>query len=80
VLYHIPAPWTVILSPRRSSSRFQPKGDSWTVQRVWTQHVGGSVWAAGSNGTIDSCRINTSWGDGINLNLGVGNQAGTISS
>jgi regulation of enolase protein 1 (concanavalin A-like superfamily) len=46
---------------------FNLRGTNWLIDSVWIQHVGG-VWASGTNGTIQNCRISNTWGDGINLN------------
>jgi hypothetical protein len=48
------------------------KGNNWLVDSLWIQHEGAGVWADGTNGTIQNCRINNSWADGINLNNGNG--------
>jgi len=56
------------------------KGDNWLIDNVWIEHFGPSVWADGSNGTVQNSRINNSMADGINLNNGSGasgNSGGT---
>jgi hypothetical protein len=45
------------------------KGSNWLISNVWTQHHLG-VWADGTNGTVQNCRVTNSWGDGINVNNG----------
>jgi hypothetical protein len=46
------------------------KGDGWLVDSVWVQHASSGVWGDGSNGTVQNCRMLSTWGDGINLNNG----------
>ena len=48
------------------------KGNDWLVDSLWIQHEGAGVWADGTNGTVQNCRINNTWADGINLNNGNG--------
>ena len=48
------------------------KGSNWLIDSVWIQHEGPSIWADGTTGTVQNCRINNSWADGINLNNGSG--------
>jgi hypothetical protein len=43
-------------------------GSNWMIDSVWFQHVAVGVWASGTNGTVQNCRISNTWGDGINLN------------
>jgi hypothetical protein len=42
-------------------------GANWTLDNVWVSHAM-LTWAAGSNILIQNCRINNSWGDGMNIN------------
>jgi len=56
------------------------KGSNWLLDSLWIQHEGPAVWADGTNGTVQNCRINNSWADGINLNNGngaTGNDSGS---
>jgi regulation of enolase protein 1 (concanavalin A-like superfamily) len=48
------------------------KGSGWLVERMWIRHTSSGVWASGSNGTVRDCRVNNTWGDGVNLNNGGG--------
>ena len=48
------------------------KGSDWLVDGLWIQHEGAGVWADGTNGAVQNCRINNTWADGINLNNGNG--------
>jgi len=48
------------------------KGSNWLIDRIWIQHHGAGIWADGSNGTVQNCRLNSLWADGINLNNGNG--------
>jgi len=48
------------------------KGSNWLIDAIWLQHEGPSIWADGATGTVENCRINNSWADGINLNNGNG--------
>ncbi|MDB5014898.1 MAG: uncharacterized protein JWQ25_3100, partial [Daejeonella sp.] len=51
----------------------QPYGaGGWLVERVWIEHADAGVWASGTNGMVKDCRVNNTWGDGINLNNGIG--------
>ncbi len=58
-----------------NGSAFNMKGSNWLIDNVWVQHHLG-VWGAGTNGTVQNCRITNSWGDGINLNNGNTGQTG----
>ncbi len=49
-----------------TSTAFSPEGSGWMMNNVWVSHMLGS-WAKGNNGVIQNCRINNSWGDGINI-------------
>jgi hypothetical protein len=56
------------------------KGSNWLIDSIWIQHEGPGIWADGTTGTVQNCRINNSWADGINLNNGnggVGNNSGS---
>jgi hypothetical protein len=48
------------------------KGNGWLVDSLWIRHEGAGVWADGSNGTVQNCRLNNTWADGVNLNNGNG--------
>jgi hypothetical protein len=43
-------------------------GTGWRAENIWTQHTLSGFWASGTGGTVRSCRLNSIWGDGINLN------------
>jgi MYXO-CTERM domain-containing protein len=45
-------------------------GTNWLVERLWIQHASSGVWAKGMGGTVQDCRILSTWGDGVNLNNG----------
>jgi len=42
-------------------------GDGWTLNNVWARHLM-LTWADGNNITAENCRVNNSWGDGMNFN------------
>jgi Pectate lyase superfamily protein len=42
-------------------------GNNWTLNNVWARHTM-LTWADGSNVTVENCRVNNSWGDGLNIN------------
>jgi hypothetical protein len=42
-------------------------GNGWTIDHVWI-HNTNPCWLTGTNGTIQNCRSENSWADGINLN------------
>jgi len=46
------------------------KGSDWLVDSVWVQHTSSGVWGDGFRGTVQNCRMLSTWGDGINLNNG----------
>ena len=46
------------------------KGSDWLVDSVWVQHTSSGVWGDGFKGTVQNCRMLSTWGDGINLNNG----------
>jgi hypothetical protein len=50
-------------------------GDNWTLNNVWARHAM-LCWGKGNNILVENCRVNNSWGDGLNIN----NTAGTSSS
>ena len=52
------------------------KGSNWLVDSLWIQHEGAGVWADGANGTVQNCRVDSTWADGINLNNGNSNNVG----
>lgn len=63
----------------QASSGFSPSGSNWVLNSVWIEHHGeGAIWASGQNGTVENCRINNSYGDGINLNTN--NQGATVGN
>jgi hypothetical protein len=62
------------------SSGFNIKGSNWLIDSVWIQHEGPGIWADGTNGTVQNCRINNSWADGINLNNGNGGTNNNIGN
>jgi hypothetical protein len=49
------------------ATAIQEAGSGWLINNIWVEHELGT-WSGGTNGTIENCRINNSWGDGINLN------------
>jgi len=51
------------------------KGSNWLVNSVWVQHMGAAFWCAGVNGTVENCRMNSLLADGINFNVGNGENA-----
>jgi hypothetical protein len=44
------------------------KGVGWLIQRVRVHHSDAGIWASGSNGTCDSCVMQQTFADGININ------------
>jgi hypothetical protein len=53
-------------------------GSNWVVNNCWVQHVTSGFWCGGDGGTIENCRVQDTWADGMNLNnvqdsRGVGN-------
>jgi hypothetical protein len=53
-------------------------GENWLIDGIWVLHASSGLWAAGSNGTVQNCRMTSCWGDGINLNnVSNGATAGT---
>jgi len=62
------------------SSGFNIKGANWLIDSIWIQHEGPGVWADGTNGIVQNCRINNSWADGINLNNGNGGTNNNIGN
>jgi hypothetical protein len=62
-----------------ATTGFSPSGSNWMLNNVWIEHHGeGAVWASGTNGTVQNCRFNNTFGDGININNG--NQGGVIGN
>jgi hypothetical protein len=45
---------------------------NWLVSNVWVEHTLEGINANGTNGTIQNCRVNNTFADGINLNSGNG--------
>lgn len=43
-------------------------GSDWLIDGVCVEHTSSGLWAAGDNGTVQNCRMLSTWGDGINLN------------
>jgi hypothetical protein len=43
-------------------------GNNWLISGMWVQHVESSVWASGSNGTVQNNLFTSIWADGCNLN------------
>jgi hypothetical protein len=43
-------------------------GNNWLLSGLWVQHVESSVWASGSNGTVQNNFFTSIWADGCNLN------------
>ncbi|MCW3062565.1 MAG: Di-glucose binding within endoplasmic reticulum [Capsulimonas sp.] len=52
------------------------KGSNWLIDSLWIQHEGAGVWADGTNGLVQNCRLGNTWADGINLNNGNTNNVG----
>ncbi|BDI31591.1 hypothetical protein CCAX7_36420 [Capsulimonas corticalis] len=52
--------------------------DNWSLNNVWTRHTM-LTWADGSNITISNCRVNNSWGDGVNINNINGNACNNVT-
>ncbi|BDI33640.1 hypothetical protein CCAX7_56910 [Capsulimonas corticalis] len=52
------------------------KGSNWLIDSLWIQHEGAGVWADGTNGVVQNCRVDSTWADGINLNNGNTNNVG----
>jgi Carbohydrate binding module (family 6) len=48
------------------------KGNNWLINSLWIEHEGAAIWADGTNGTVENCRIDSAWADGININNGNG--------
>ena len=48
------------------------KGSNWTLDNLWILHQGAGIWADGTNGMVENCRLMDTWADGINLNNGNG--------
>jgi parallel beta-helix repeat protein len=43
-------------------------GNNWLIEGMWVQHVESSVWASGSNGTVQDNFFTAIFADGCNLN------------
>jgi hypothetical protein len=43
-------------------------GSNWLIEGMWVQHVESSVWASGSNGTVENNFFTAIYADGCNLN------------
>src|ERR1700722_17564360 len=43
-------------------------GNNWLIEGMWVQHVESSLWASGSNGTVENNFFTSIWADGCNLN------------
>jgi hypothetical protein len=43
-------------------------GSNWLMENFWIQHASSGFWASGVNGIVRNCRIDNTWGDGVNLN------------
>jgi hypothetical protein len=43
-------------------------GSNWLIEGMWVQHVESSVWASGSNGTVENNFFTAIFADGCNLN------------
>jgi hypothetical protein len=56
------------------------KGNGWVVNNLWIRHLGAGVWADGTNGVVENCRVTNSWGDGININNGNGGTNNNIGN
>jgi hypothetical protein len=55
-------------------------GNNWLIDSLWISHEGAGVWASGTNGTVQNCRLNNTWADGININNGNGGNGYTIGN
>jgi hypothetical protein len=55
-------------------------GNNWLIDSLWVQHEGAGIWASGTNGTVQNCRLNNTWADGININNGNGGTGYTIGN
>lgn len=44
-------------------------GGSWVIDDVWCRHMT-LLWGGGTNDTVQNCRVNNSWGDGMQFNNG----------
>src|ERR1039458_4957463 len=43
-------------------------GSNWLMENFWIQHASSGFWASGINGIVRNCRLDNTWGDGVNLN------------
>jgi uncharacterized protein involved in high-affinity Fe2+ transport len=55
-------------------------GNNWLLDSLWIRHEGAGIWASGTNGTVQNCRLNNTWADGININNGNGGTGYTIGN
>ncbi len=55
-------------------------GNNWVVDGVWVEHEGAGIWADGTNGTVQNCRLDDTWADGININNGNGGSGNTTGN
>ena len=43
-------------------------GTNWVANSIWTQHAESGLWASGTGGLVENCRLDSMWADGCNLN------------
>jgi len=55
-------------------------GTNWLIDSLWVRHEGAGIWASGTNGTVQNCRLNNTWADGININNGNGGTGYTVGN
>ncbi len=54
-----------------AGNAISPHGSNWTVNNVWLQHTTDvAIFADGSYGLVENCRVANSFADGVNLNNG----------
>ena len=59
---------------------FSPSGSNWVIDSVWIEHHGqGAIWGGGTNGVVQNCRFNNTYGDGCNIN-NVDNVGGNVGN
>ena len=51
-------------------------GSNWLINSIWVEHLAPAIWSGGSNGTVENCRIDSEWSDGININTSNGTFSG----
>ena len=56
------------------------KGSNWLIDSVWVSHEGAGIWADGTDGTVQNCRLNNTWADGININNGNGGTGNNLGN